>query len=106
MGRVWEPLSYYFNNALHLMQEVYEHKVGDYTKAPPAKDLKSLDKKTGNLPKGQVLLASVNCVDFYQICKEHQIAGYPTIRIFKNTNATHDPVHETHINLLTEYTAF
>jgi thiol-disulfide isomerase/thioredoxin len=102
----WETSSYYFNNALYLMQQVYEHKVGDYTKSPPALDLKSLDKKKDNLPKGEILLASVNCVEFYDVCSKHQIPGYPTIRMFKNTKATHDPVHETHINLLTEYTAY
>ena len=102
----WELLSYYFNNALHRMQLVNEHKVADYTKAPPALDLQTPGKARENLPQGHVLVASVNCVSYVSICKEHSITGYPTVRIYKNNKATHDPEHETHIDLLTEYTAY
>ncbi|QDZ25199.1 protein disulfide isomerase [Chloropicon primus] len=102
----WEKLAYYFNTALHAMEEVYTGKTGDWTKAPAAIDLQTPGKKMENLPKGKVLVANVNCVQYPKVCKEHKIMGYPAIRIYKNHAAHHHSTHETHINMLTEYTAY
>ena len=102
----WEKLAYYFNTALHAMEEVYTGRTGDWTKAPPAIDLQTPQKKKENLPKGKILVANVNCVKYQKICKEHQIMGYPAIRVYKNRGAAHTSTHETHIDMLTEYTAY
>ena len=75
----WEKLAYYFNTALHAMEEVYTGRTGDWTKAPPAIDLQTPQKKKENLPKGKILVANVNCVKYQKICKEHQIMGYPCL---------------------------
>ena len=102
----WELVAYYFNNALHLMQDVYHNKVGDYTKAPPAIDLQTQKTKRENLPKSRIAVANINCVKYNKLCGKHQIAGYPAIRVYSNKAANHEGTHETHIDFLKEYASY
>ena len=91
LSPTFEKLAYFFNKALYAMYDVYHQQVPDYESAPAAEQ---------RLPQGKVLIASVNCVANRNICFEHKISGYPTIRVYRKKNG------KTKVDILQEYEVY
>lgn len=46
------------------------------------------DEASLALKEKGILLAKVDCVDQAELCQQHEVNGYPTLKVFRNGNAT------------------